>query len=109
MLDLLAKEVVFVDVGTAALYALIGYLVVFLGISLLVLVVWLLGLGFKHLPQKFQKKVKVEKTVEAVQTPMQVEALDDQTVAVITAAIAAYYQKQQVPCEFVIKKIKRTR
>ena len=27
--------------------------------------------------------------------------------AVITAAITAYYQKQQIPCEFVIKKIKR--
>lgn len=109
MLDLLAKEVTYVDLGTAALYAVIGLLVVFIGIAFLVLVVWLLGLAFTHLPQKFEKKEKVLEKVETPATTVAVEDLDEQTVAVITAAIAAYYQKQQIPCEFVIKKIKRTK
>ena len=107
MLDLLAKEVTYVDLGTAALYAVIGLLVVFIGIAFLVLVVWLLGLAFAHLPQKFEKKEKVVEKVETPAPTMAVEDLDEQTVAVITAAIAAYYQKENKKCDFTVKRIKR--
>ena len=95
-------------IGEALLYAGIGLLVVFLGIALLVLIVWLLGLAMNKFTA-VQKKEKTTDKVETTQAPVQKDELDDQTVAVITAAIAAYYQKQQIPCEFVIKKIKRYR
>ena len=96
----------FVGLGEAAIYALIGFFVVFLGISFLILVVWLVGLAIGKFTNGAKKKAaaKVEPVVQAVQDNAM---LDDETVAVITAAIAAYYQKQQIPCEFVIKKIKR--
>jgi hypothetical protein len=35
------------------------------------------------------------------------EELSDEVVAVITAAIAAYYQKENKKCEFTVKRIKR--
>ena len=96
----------FVGLGEAAIYALIGYLVVFVGIAFLILVVWLLGLGIEKFTKMAKKKAAVV-TTPVVEKAQDEESLDDETVAVITAAITAYYQKQQIPCEFVIKKIKR--
>ena len=96
-----------VGVGEAALYATIGYLIVFLGISFLIFVVWAVGMFFKHGPQKFSKKIKTSALPVDKSIAQSTNDLDAQTIAVITAAIAAYYQQQQIPCEFVIKKIKR--
>lgn len=102
------KEITRIGLGEAALYALIGQVVVFVGIAFLVLIVWAVGLAFKRLPGKPDKKEKsvpVE-TIVNESVPNSNE-LDAETIAVITAAIAAYYEEQQIPCEFVIKKIKR--
>ena len=100
------KYVTRANIGEAALYALIGFSVVFLGIAFLVFVVWAIGKIFKVMPQKLQKKGKTESVVTP-QPEQDSNELDEQTIAVITAAIAAYYEQQQIPCEFVIKKIKR--
>ena len=109
MLDLLAITFGYkATLDEALLYAGIGFLVVFLGIGFLVLVVWAIGAAISKVTAA-QKKVKTVEKAEAVpQVSLPSEDLDEQTVAVITAAIAAYYQKQQIPCEFVIKKIRRT-
>ena len=37
------------------------------------------------------------------------ETLSDETIAVITAAIAAYYEKVNPKCEFIVKRIKTKR
>ena len=109
MLDLLARGFGYkATIDEALLYAGIGFLVVFLGIAFLVLVVWAIGLAIGKVTAAQKKAKPVEKVEAAPQAISQAEELDDQTVAVITAAIAAYYQKQQIPCEFVIKKIRRT-
>ena len=97
----------YATIGEAALFAGIGYLIVFLGIAFLILVVWAVGQFFKVVPQKFAKKDKVVDVPVKEAAPKVIDELDEQTIAVITAAIAAYYEKQQIPCEFVIKKIKR--
>jgi len=95
------------NLGEAALYAVIGFAVVFLGIAFLVLVVWAVGKIFEGVDKAKAEKKPVPQEPSAVQSTT--DEVDDETIAVISAAIAAYYQKQAVPCEFVIKKIKRSK
>lgn len=99
-----------VSVGTAALYALIGYLVVFAGIAFLIFVVWLVG-KLMAKSQPMQKKAMVE-TKPASVAPIQTteeEEVDEETVAVIMAALMAYYETNNPKCEFTVKRIKRVR
>ena len=97
----------FATLGEAAIYALIGFAVVFLGISLLVFIVWGLGQAFEKIPKALKKKEQPKPAQELQQESVATAEIDDETVAVIMAAITAFYQKEQIPCEFVIKKIKR--
>lgn len=95
-------------IGEAALYALLGYLLVFFGIVFLILVVWAVG----KLMTMLEQKAATPKQPEAVPQPEIVETstedeISDEVVAVITAAIAAYYQKENKKCEFTVKRIKR--
>ncbi len=95
--------------GEAALYAALGFMIVFLGISFLIFVVWAVG----QLISKFESKAKAEKVeskpVQEIAKPQTVEEdeLSDEVIAVITAAITAYYQKENKKCEFTVKRIKR--
>ena len=97
------------DFGEAALYALLGFVVVFLGIAFLIFIVW----GVGQLMVKFQKaKSEPTKAVETPPTPKSIveqseDELSDEVIAVITAAIAAYYQQENKKCEFTVKRIKR--
>ena len=103
--------------GEAALYAAIGFAVVFLGILFLILVVWGMGkiiaaVEGKAVTQKEKKKSKepiLEKEAFATEKvePASVDEVDEETVAVITAAIMAYYQKNNPKCEFTVRRIKR--
>ena len=106
LLNLLADKTREVGAGEAALYALLGFLMVFVGISFLILVVWLVG---KIIVPK-QPKPAVEKP-KIIQQPKVVETvdekIDEETLAVITAALMAYYQTNNPKCEFTLKRIKR--
>lgn len=95
-----------IGVGEAAMYAGIGMVVVFLGIAFLVFFVWLVGALLNHLPKKADKGEAITPERHASDETNEV---DDETVTIITAAIAAYYQAQPVSCGFIIKKIKRNR
>ncbi len=102
-----------IEIPEALLYALIGFSIVFLGIAFLIAIVW--GVGkFMQMKNGTPKKVSVpSKTVEKASTTptvsnMKEEELDEETVAVITAAIMAYYEQTSGPkCEFRVKRIKR--
>lgn len=102
-----------VSIPTAALYALIGFLVVFAGITFLIFVVWLVGKVMNKSPMT--TKTKTEKKEPAVPTETvseslavaDAEELNDETLAVIMAALMAYYQKNNPKCEFTVKRIKR--
>ena len=99
------------SIGEAALYALIGYLVVFAGIAFLIFIVWLVG-KFMARPQPTQKKVQPEEKAAAdASTPNAVldDEVDEETVAVIMAALMAYYEANNPKCEFTVKRIKRVR
>ena len=105
-----------VDPGEASLYALIGFSVVFLGLLFLILIVWATGKIISAVEGKARKETKKadadkkdEVIVPSEILPVNVgtEEISEETVAIITAAIMAYYQKNNPKCEFTVKRIKR--
>ena len=102
-----------VGIGEASIYALLGYLVVFLGIFFLIFVVWMTGKVIsKNKPSGAQsKKPEPEKakeeTIKEAIAVADSEEVSEETLAVITAALMAYYEMNNPKCEFTIKRIKR--
>ena len=100
-----------IGLGETSLYALIGFIVVFLGIAFLILVVWGVGQFFAKLNGvPTQKKVETPKQVTPTPAPVTATAeneVDEEIVAVITAALMAYYQTAQPNCGFVVRRIKK--
>lgn len=106
----------FDNFGEAALYALIGFVVVFVGIIIIIGIIWLVGLimrktnNLEFLTKKREKKAKGNKKGEAKNTAQPVTANDeipDEVKAAIIAAIMAYYQEKEEKCQFTVKRIKR--
>jgi len=99
-----------VPLGEAALLALLGFAVVFFGIAFLIFVVWLVGkIMVKTNGQKMSSEVKPQPKPAA--TPVvaapTVEEISEETVAIIMAALMAYYEQTNPKCEFTVKRIKR--
>ena len=94
------------SVGESALYAFLGYAVVFAGILFLIFVVWFVG---KILTSTEKRKKAAPAPVKEIQpvTEASQDELSEETVAVIMAALAAYYEKENKKCEFTVKRIKR--
>lgn len=96
--------------GEACIYALIGFLVVFLGIIIIILIIWLIGLlmrktnNLEFLTQIGKKKKTP--SAEVAEAPANDE-VPDEVKAAIVAALMAYYSKEQPKCEFKVKRIKR--
>ena len=104
----------FDNFGEAALYALIGFLVVFVGIIIIIGIIWLVGLimrktnNLEFLTKKREKKPKKGREKQAeVSAPSADEEIPDEVKAAIIAAIMAYYQEKEEKCEFTVKRIKR--
>ena len=104
----------FDNFGEAALYALIGFVVVFVGILIIIGIIWLVGLimrktnNLEFLTKKREKKPKKSKTKqEQVVVPSTDEEVPDEVKVAIIAAIMAYYQEKEEKCEFTVKRIKR--
>ena len=117
LLDLLAKALPEgyqdVSVGVATLYAVIGFIVVFVGIAFLIFVVWAVGKIMERANVKaktkknVKEKEKLEETIAESLAFSEADEVSEETVAVITAALMAYYQKNNPKCEFTVKRIKR--
>lgn len=95
------------NIGETALYALIGFLTVIAGIAFLVFVVWLVGKIISRFSIKNGKKTKKTEEKPSVVSMEAEEEISEETVAVIMAALTAYYQTNQPKCEFTVKRIKR--
>jgi len=100
--------------GEACIYALIGFAVVFVGIALIILIIWLIGLLMRKTDnlaflnktgRKKDKKKKNEPEVEAGTVGS--DEIPDEIKVAIVAAIMAYYSEQAPKCEFKVKRIKR--
>ena len=99
-----------VEIPEAALYALVGFAIVFVGILFLIAVVWAVGkiMAAKNGNVAGEKAHKPLQTAPATPTPSNaIEEVPEEVVAVITAALMAYYQQNQPHCEFTVKRIKR--
>lgn len=96
-----------IEIPEALLYALIGFLVVFLGIAFLITVVWTVGkvMNIKNTSTTPAPQQSVEKVVSTPKA--ETEVIDEETVAVIMAALMAYYETNNPKCEFRVKRIKR--
>ncbi len=98
-----------VPIGEAALYALLGFLIVFAGIALLIGVVWAVGKVMVAMKNKEKQSKPIVKELAPAPTVVASNdnEVDDETVAVIMAALMAYYQANNPKCEFTVKRIKR--
>ncbi len=106
----------FGNFGEACVYALIGFLIVFLGIVLIIFIIWLIGLimrktdnlAFLH---NWKQKIKGKKIAVRQETISEnnddSDDIPDEVKAAIMAAIMAYYSRQSPKCEFKVKRIKR--
>lgn len=96
----------------ALVYALIGFSVVFVGIALIIVIIWLLGLIMRKTNNlafltggKKKNKQPPAKVVEEIQEDD--GEIPDEIKAAIMAAIMAYYCEAKPECEFKVKKIRR--
>ena len=99
-------------IGEASLYALLGFVVVFLGIAFLIFIVWAVGKLMATFDKKMESKKNTPKNKQTTETPATPNAateeeISEETVAAITAALMAYYVQENKKCEFTIKRIKR--
>ena len=101
------------ELGEACIYALIGYAIVFLGIVLIIVIIWLIGLIMRKTNNlaflskiKFKRKKNVEEVAEAVQATDGDDIPEEVKVAIITA-VMAYCGQENPKCEFKVKRIKR--
>ena len=102
-------------IGEALIYALIGFVVVFLGIVLIIFIIWLIGLILRKTNNlaflnKFSIKNKRKnkgKVVEQTEIAEEDSEIPDEVKAAIIAAIMAYYDNEKPECEFVVRRIKR--
>ena len=103
----------YIQIPEAAFYALLGFSIVFAGIAFLIFVVWAIGkiMQMKNgapVSSAPVAKSTQEKTVQAPSVATsESEEIDEETVAVITAAIMAYYEVNYPKCEFTVRRIKK--
>ena len=98
--------------GEPAIYALIGFLIVFVGIVLIIAIIWLIGLLMRKTNNlafltNIGKKKKKKEEVAASETVADSDEVPDEVKAAIIAAIMAYYSEEKPKCEFKVKRIKR--
>ena len=102
----------YIEIPEAAFYALIGFVIVFLGISFLIGIVWGVGkiLQMKNgtvAPKTVETTKETVNPTPIVANNVNSEEISEETVAVITAAIMAYYEQTNPKCEFTVRRIKR--
>lgn len=99
-----------VTIAESLIYALVGFAITFLGVAILILLVWACGKIINSVTGKIDSKKKLSENSPAVSGSADSAEDDEVTEAVkvaIIAAIAAYYDGEQNTCEFKVKRIKR--
>lgn len=98
----------FIGVGEAVVDAIVGFIVVFAGIALLIAIVSLVGKLVRKTTNAPKQSVPEKKSVplKTLETADSDE-ISEETIAVVTAAIAAYYEQSGSKCEFKVRRIKK--
>lgn len=115
----------FSNFGEAFIYALIGFLVVVIGIVLIIFIIWLIGLILRKTNNlaflskfrakckaAFSKRKKKKSDESEKQEKMEIvvadgEDISDEVKVAVIAAIMAYYSEEKPQCEFQVKRIRR--
>ncbi len=103
----------FDNMGEPFVYALIGFVIVFIGIVIIIAVIWLLGLlmrktnNLAFLTQRKNRKEPEKERITPSETAERDNDVPDEVKAAIIAAIMAYYETSKPQCEFKVKRIKR--
>ena len=87
-----------------------GMLVIFLGITIIVLSVKIAGYFFNNSNDKAEKVEKVKEETKPVETvaPVVEEGIPEHIKVAIIGAITAYYfENNKSNCDFIVRKIKR--
>ena len=96
------------DVGDGAFYALFGFIFVFAGIALLVVIFTVLGVIMKKVNTRKPQKKKIKSKVSLPEEPpIKSDEEDPEVIAAITAAIMAVYEGENAKCDFIVRRIKR--
>ena len=98
--------------GDAAFYSIFGFVFVFAGIVILILIFTLLGLIMKKIGNRKPKPKKDKKSKVSADTAEQLVAedgsdLSPELIAVITAAVSACLENENSACDFVVRRIKK--
>ncbi|MDE7167764.1 MAG: OadG family protein [Clostridia bacterium] len=98
--------------GEPAIYALIGFLIVFIGIVLIIAIIWLIGLLMRKTNNlafltNIGKTKKKKEDVSSSEAVADSDEVPNEVKAAIIAAIMAYYSEEKPKCEFKVKRIKR--
>lgn len=91
----------------ALLYALIGFAVTFLGVIILIGIVWAVGKITKKAEGYVEEKRSAKSQLEAPAEESADGEIGEAERVAIMAAIAAYYESENSTCEFKVKRIKR--
>lgn len=100
----------FSNKAEALIYALIGFVVVLVGIVIIIFIIWLLGLILRKTDNLtfLTRRPKKAKKIEKVNTEeISEDGLTDEIKVAIIAAIMAYYSEEKPECEFKVRRIKR--
>lgn len=98
----------YVTIPESLLYALVGFVVTFIGVIILIFFVWLCGKIINSAAMRTKKKPKAQEAPAAPPVAAEGEgALDEHIRVAIIAAVAAYYASENSTCEFKVKRIKR--
>ena len=102
----------YIDIPEAALYALLGFVFVFIGIAFLIGIVQAVGKAMQMKNGVTPKKEPVKPIETKDEKPniapvANEDEVSEETIAVITAALMAYYEQTNPKCEFTVRRIKR--
>ena len=101
------KVVQRISIPESLLYALIGFVVTFLGIAILIFFVWAMGKVMGVVNSRKSEKSKETSPEPAVETTAE-DGISEEIKVAIIAAIAAYYDGENTSCEFKVKRIRRS-
>lgn len=100
----------FDNLGEPVVYAIIGFLVVFVGIIILIGIIWFIGFLLRktdNFSVLKRKKPAVAQQTESVSDKTQDDGITDAEKAAIVAALMAYYQNEEGKCQFTVRRIKK--
>ena len=100
------NEVPVVSIGESLIYALVGFAITFLGVAILIFLVWAVGKIIRGVTGKLEEKKKAVPIAVSPETAGEEGTSEEVRVAII-AAISAYYMSENSNCEFKVKRIKR--